>query len=270
MNAVVEPVRLEMIETPQAPAPRQLTVVEYAVQNGAPVAEVRALVELQIQMDNHKLAMRRQDDERDKELRLEAARNAYSEAMAAFKAEGVRVIRSKAITDGPLKGKKHADLFAVTDAATEVMSKHGLSASWKPVVDEKDWIRLACIVKHVAGHSESVEFGGPIDTGPGRNAIQARKSTVSYLERITLLLALGLAESDADDDDGGGGGAESALQQWIAKAQATTDEKALNEVVRGGVAAFSRDRKSYSQFGAEVAKHREFIKQAQARESGNA
>lgn len=186
------------------PAQRQLSVVEYAMQNGATAAEVKALVELQIQMDNHKREMRRLDDEREREQRAEAARNAYAAAIAAFKAEGVKVIRSKTITDGPLKGKKHADVFGVVDASTEALSKHGLSATWETLQDDKDWIKIACRIKHVAGHSESVAFGGPVDTGPGRNAIQARKSTVSYLERITMELALGLAEADADDDGRGG------------------------------------------------------------------
>lgn len=214
MNTATEPVSLELAERPAAALPvvqaeqaqpqRQLSVVEYAMQNGATAAEVKALVELQIQMDNHKREMRRLDDERDRELRAEAARNAYAAAIAAFKAEGVKVIRSKTITDGPLKGKKHADVFGVVDAATEALSKHGLSATWETVQDEKDWIKIACRIKHVAGHSESVAFGGPVDTGPGRNAIQARKSTVSYLERITMELALGLAEADADDDGRGG------------------------------------------------------------------
>lgn len=216
MNAhaieLIEPAEEALALEPRAPqqpaAPsggRQLTVVEYAMQSGASAADVRALVELQIQMDQHKLAMRKQDDERERELRAEAARNAYASAMAAFKGEHVKVIRSKLITDGPLKGKKHADLFAVTDAATEALSKHGLSTSWETLEDSKDWIRIACRVKHVAGHSEAVPFGGPVDTGPGRNAIQARKSTITYLERFTMLMALGLAEQDADDDGAGSG-----------------------------------------------------------------
>ena len=225
MNAVTD--RIEMIEPPlderpaalplvQQPQPvvaqtgRQLSVVEYAMQNGATASEVKALVELQIQMDSHKRDMRRLDDERERELRAESARNAYAEAMAAFKAEGVKVVRSKLITDGPLKGKKHADVFSVVDAATDAMSKHGLSATWETLQDDKDWIKIACRIKHVAGHSESVAFGGPVDTGPGRNAIQARKSTVSYLNRITMELALGLAEQDEDDDGAGG---EDALLQ---------------------------------------------------------
>jgi hypothetical protein len=218
MNAVTTQEALELAEQPRAAAlpavqqqtppatmpARQLSVVEYAVASGAPVSEVRALVELQIQMDNHKLAMRKQDDEREREMRAEAARNAYAEAMAKFKAAQVRVVRNKLITDGPLKGKKHADLFAVTDAATEHLSAHGLSVSWETLEDAKDWIRIACRVKHVAGHSEAVAFGGPVDKGPGRNEIQARKSTITYLERFTMLMALGLAEQDGDDDGNGG------------------------------------------------------------------
>lgn len=203
-----QPAQAITLQQPQqiaAPAGRQLSVVEYAMQSGATAAEVKALVELQIQMDNHKREMRRLDDERDREERAESARNAYAAALAAFKAEGVKVVRSKLITDGPLKGKKHADVFGVVDAATEALSKHGLSATWETLQDDKDWIRIACRIKHVAGHSEAVAFGGPIDTGPGRNAIQARKSTVSYLNRITMELALGLAESDEDDDGNGGG-----------------------------------------------------------------
>lgn len=133
------------------------------------------------------------------------ARRLYNEAFAAFKAETVRVVRNITIKDGPLKGKKHADLFSITDACTEALSKHGLSASYRVLEDAKDWIRIACVIKHAAGHSEETSFSGPVDNGPGRNAIQARKSSVTYLERVTLLLALGLAEQDADDDGAGGG-----------------------------------------------------------------
>lgn len=163
-------------------------------------------------------------DRYDAKLALEA----FNAAFAAFKAENVQVLRNKLITDGPLKGKKHAELSDVCEAATEAMSKHGLSTSWRVLQDDKDWIKVACRVRHAGGHSEETEFGGPIDTGPGRNAIQARKSSVTYLERITMLLALGLAEYDADDDGAAGGakqGAEAALMaRLIGEAQQTTTD----------------------------------------------
>lgn len=198
-------------------------LLQIAVERGQPLEYVEKLMQLQ---ERHE---------------ANEARKAYNEAFSAFKAEGIKVIRNVTIKDGPLKGKKHADLFSIVDAATDALSKHGLSASYRIVEDTKDWIRVACVIKHAAGHSEETTFGGPIDTGPGRNAIQARKSSVTYLERITLLLALGLAEQDADDDGAGGAAAQDQatsvlMAQLISDAEATTTDEAA--------AAFWRDNKA--------------------------
>src|SRR5689334_671941 len=84
------------------------------------------------------------------------AERAYNEAFAAFKAEAVSVIRNKAVTDGPLRGKSYAELFAVVDAVTPALSKHGLSASWKVTKDEPNWIEVTCYLKHAKGHFEAV------------------------------------------------------------------------------------------------------------------
>ena len=102
--------------------------------------------------------------------------------------------------DGPLKNKKYADLFDVVKAITPALSKHGLSHSWKLTKDEKDWMEITCFIRHNLGHSESVSMGAAPDAGPGRNAIQARGSAKSYLERYTLLAATGMAASDEDND----------------------------------------------------------------------
>lgn len=135
--------------------------------------------------------------------RAAQAARAYSEAFSAFKAEAVTIIKNCSVTDGPLKGKRYAELFAVVNAITPALSKHGLSASWKLTKDEKDWIEVTCTLKHVGGHSESVSMGGPPDTGGAKNAIQARASTVSYLERYTLKAITGLSEQE-DDNNGSG------------------------------------------------------------------
>lgn len=132
------------------------------------------------------------------------ARKAFNTAFAAFKAEAVQIIKGTTIKDGPLKGKKHADLCDVVSAVTPKLSEHGLSASWRLTKDEKDWMEVTCTVSHAAGHTESVSMGGAPDTGPGRNAIQARGSVKTYLERYTLTAILGLAARDADDDGAGG------------------------------------------------------------------
>lgn len=128
------------------------------------------------------------------------ARKAYNQAFAAFKSEAVRIIKNISVTDGPLKGKKYADLFAVVDSATPALSRNGLSHSWKLTKDEKDWLEVTCILSHELGHSETVAMGGPPDSGGAKNAIQARASSVSYLERYTFLAITGLASSDQDTD----------------------------------------------------------------------
>lgn len=210
MNAPLELIEPEAAQKPAqalaqvATATAPLSVIEHAMRSGATADQLERLLELQVRADNHQLELMRERRRMDEEDRKVAAKSAYYAAMAKFKAEGVRVLRNKDITDGPLKGKKHATVSSVSDAANDALSRYGLSAAWRPVVEEKDWIRLSCVISHVDGYSEEASFGGGVDIGPGRNAIQARKSTLSYLERITMELVLGLAEHD-DDDDGNGG-----------------------------------------------------------------
>lgn len=129
------------------------------------------------------------------------AEKAYNAAFAEFKAEAVRIIKGREVTDGPLRGRSYAELHDVVDAVTPALSRHGLSASWKLTRDEKDWIEVTCTLKHTGGHSESVSMGGPPDTGSAKNALQARASTKSYLERYTLKAICGVAEG-GDDTDG--------------------------------------------------------------------
>jgi ERF superfamily len=128
------------------------------------------------------------------------ARKAFSTAFSAFKAESVSIIKNTEVKAGPLAGSCYANLFDVVNAVIPALSKHGLSHSWKLTKDEKGWMEVTCIIRHVLGHSESVSMGAEPDTGPGRNAIQARGSAKSYLERYTLLAATGMAASDGDND----------------------------------------------------------------------
>lgn len=164
-----------------------------------------------------------------KEWEADEARKAFNAAFARFKAEAVQVYKTTVIKDGPLKGKRHANLFDVVVASTVPLAKHGLSTAWKLTKDEPNLMEVTCVLKHSAGHSESVSMAAAPDTGPGRNAIQARGSAKSYLERYTLMAILGLAATEQDDDDGGGAGnaepspeeqeaaarAAAVLQEWI-------------------------------------------------------
>jgi len=154
------------------------------------------------------------------------ARRQFNEAFAAFKAEAVTIVKRTEIKDGPLKGKKHANLFDVVVAVTPALSVHGLAISWKLTKDEKDWLEVTCTLRHITGHAESVSMGSGPDTGPGRNAIQSRSSAKTYLERYTATAILGLAAADADDD-----GKAAGAVDCITEAQ-VTDLMALAEEVK--------------------------------------
>lgn len=243
---------LELIEQPKrelaAPVAAVATpamLLQIAVERGQPLDYVERLMQLQERYEANE------------------SRKAYNESFAAFKAEAVTIIKNRQVTDGPLKNKRYAELFAVVNAVTPALSRHGLSASWKLTKDERDWIEVTCTVKHVAGHSESVSMGGPPDSGGAKNKIMERASTVSYLERYTLKAILGLSEQD-DDNNGG-----SARDEWVQRAEETTDEKALNALVREASAEFNkaRDAKGLGTFMFAVTKHREFLKEVASRES---
>lgn len=156
------------------------------------------------------------------------AEKAYNRAFAEFKAEAVRILKATKVTNGPLAGKSYAELHNVVDAVTPALSRHGLSASWKLTKDERDWLEVTCILKHVDGHSESVSMGGPPDVGGAKNALQARASSKSYLERYTLKAICGVAEGGDDTD----GNEEPAQVQAELLAQA-------RDAAKGGWASFS-------------------------------
>jgi hypothetical protein len=178
----------------QAPALRQ----ESAMAMTSPQNMLRLAVERGADLDQLErfMALSVQHEKRE-------AEKAYNVAFAAFKAEGVKILKNRNVTAGPLSGKKYAELFAVVNAITPALSKQGLSSSWRLSIDKPDWIEVTCTIKHIDGHSESVSMGGPPDAGGAKNAIQARASTVSYLERYTLKAIAGVSEQE-DDDDGNG------------------------------------------------------------------
>ena len=163
------------------------------------------------------------------------AEKAYNTAFAAFKAEAVRVLKKTAVALGPLTGRSYAELHTVVDAVTPALSRHGLSAAWRLTRDEKDWLEVTCTLKHTSGHSESVSMGGPPDAGGAKNALQARASTKTYLERYTLKAICGVAEG-GDDTDGNPPAAVVPLDLLAA----------AREAAMGGWAALSKHIKGLS------------------------
>lgn len=133
------------------------------------------------------------------------ARKAFVAALSAFKASPPTIAKNKHVKFQTAKGMTeydHATLDQVASVIGAALSLHGLSHRWETEQGDGGRIRVTCILQHVMGHAERVTLQASPDESGGKNNIQAVGSTVSYLQRYTLLAATGLAASDQDDDAG--------------------------------------------------------------------
>jgi hypothetical protein len=131
------------------------------------------------------------------------AKKAFDLAMSGFKAETVEILKRKRVHFQTAKGStsyNHAELSDVTDAAIPAMAKHGLSNSWDIDQTEGGWIAVTCVITHSQGHSKTVTLRSQKEDSGTKNPIQSVASAITYLQRYTLLSALGLATKGMDDD----------------------------------------------------------------------
>jgi len=131
----------------------------------------------------------------------------FIEAMAKFKETAPRIMKTKLVGFAHRDGEgntsyRHATLGAVCQAAVVGLGAVGISHRWDlATADGK--IAVTCVLTHLGGHSTKTTLSGAADASGKKNAIQQVASTITYLERYTLLAATGLATEDQDDDGQG-------------------------------------------------------------------
>jgi len=166
-----------------------IAAAQMAMAAGMDIEKLEKIMELQVKWDA-----------------LEAKR-AFVKAMAEFKKNPPIIYKDKKVeyehrNDDGKTGYRHASLGNVTDTINTELAKYGLAAAWKQ--EQKDsGITVICTITHEQGHSESTSLTAGADASGKKNAIQAIGSTITYLERYTLLALAGLATHDQDDDGGG-------------------------------------------------------------------
>jgi hypothetical protein len=163
-------------------APKQLAttpmhLIEMAVAQGADVDKLAKLMDLQMRWEQ------------------DVARKAFVAAMTRFKADPPTIVKNKHVKHNDFW---HATLDNVVEVAAGALSKVGITHRWRTSCDPK--IRVTCILTHELGHSEETTLEAGPDTSGSKNSIQAIASTVTYLERYTLLAATGLATQGQDND----------------------------------------------------------------------
>ena len=136
--------------------------------------------------------------------RVEAAqaRKAFDTAMAAARAHFDKVTKRHEVSrgDGGAKGTfKHEDLADIAAAVDPALAAQGLSYRFRATSNPNEPIKVTCVVTHEAGHFEETTLSAGADGSGGKNSIQAIGSTLSYLQRYSLRLALGIAAGREDD-----------------------------------------------------------------------
>jgi len=166
------------------------TLLAMAVQQGASMETLERLMDLQDRWD------------------AKQAKNAYTVAMAEFKRNPPEILKRKLVSFENRAGDKteyrHAEIGDVCNAVVGSLGAAGFSHSWQ--IKQDTQVEVTCILTHSLGHTESVVMKAAPDSSGGKNAIQAIASTVTYLERYTLLAAVGLATNSMDDDGRNAGG----------------------------------------------------------------
>ena len=156
-----------------------IDMIKMAVSGGADLDKVEKLLALQVRWEANE------------------AKKAFNRAMAEFKANPPRIEKDKKVKYLNVK-YSHASLANVVEKITTELSKHGLSASWR--IEQNGQIKVICQIAHIMGHIEETSLSAGSDPSGSKNSIQAIGSTISYLERYTLLAILGLSAHDQDDD----------------------------------------------------------------------
>lgn len=200
-------------EVAQLPQPAQLNpiqLVQIAIERGVGVDQLKELMTLQ------------------REWKADQARSAFVAALTAFRAEPLRVGKDKHVRyvskrTGDVTEYNHATLAQVCDAVVIALSKHGLAHRWE-TKQEGQLISVACVLSHAMGHSERVSLSAPADDSGGKNTIQAVGSTVTYLQRYTLMAITGLAAKDQDDDARSAGDDDKITEKQVADLDALIEE----------------------------------------------
>jgi len=179
---------------PEEPAPAlasvtPLDMLNRAVLAGADIAMIEKLMALHERWDANQ------------------ARKSFDEAVAAAKKDIPPITRN--VTGH--NAKKYADFAAIAKVVDPVIGAYGLSYRFRTT--QTDRISVTCILSHKAGHSEETTLSGPADTSGSKNAIQAIGSTLTYLQRYSLVQMLGLAAGNDDDGKAAGEGEKITAEQ---------------------------------------------------------
>jgi hypothetical protein len=145
-------------------------------------------------------------------LRAIAAQQAFTAAMVEFKKNPPTIEKTRnASVSSKREGAKdanyaykYANLADVCNAIVRQLAALGITHK-HTFNQDGSGVTIKCTLTHLMGHSESAQLTAHGDSSGGKNGLQGIGSTITFLERYTLLGVCGLALDDQYDDDGASG-----------------------------------------------------------------
>lgn len=215
----------------ESPVTQALSMIERAAVNPAvDIVKMQALQEMQFRLlDRYKV-------------------EEWHEAVSALPA--IRVKKNGTISLGEVNGKsrgaipfaKWEDMDTVLRPILEERSLF-LTFDSSPRQGEGGGLIITGALRHRHGHFLTASIPLPMDTGPGRNNLQAYGSTLSYGKRYTAEMLLNIVR-EGDDDDGKLGGTKriteeqaDELREW-SKEIGRIEGQVLDQFFAGAVRSF--------------------------------
>ncbi len=194
--------------------PRTLigAIVQLARDPTVDVAKLSALVEMQERME------RRQ------------AEVDFNQALARLAGKMPRVKKNGRVELGQGKGSyPFAKWEDIDRIIRPLMDEEGFTLSFTSQLrtGEGGGLVVTGTLLHREGHSMAASMPLPLDSGPGRNNLQAGGSTLSYGKRYCAEMLLNIVR-EGDDDDGVRGGMELISDQECAELSRGVTKSGLN------------------------------------------
>lgn len=165
--------------------PTPSLLLEKAIEKGVDMQQLEKLMELQ----------ERWEKKEAKKAFLDAL-SKFQNILPALKKGKTAKVQMKT---GGFFTYKYADLGSITAAINKPLGECGLSYRWQ-FEDSNGRMKCTCFISHRDGHTETTSMEAGLDNSGAKNDIQQKGSTQTYLQRYTLIGALGLSTAEEDND----------------------------------------------------------------------
>ncbi len=176
---------LPAIAQAQPPGPTQLlsVILEMARDATLDINKLQTLLEMQQKME------------------ARGAEIEFSRALARLSAKMPQVPKNGRVSLGTGKGSYPFTKWEDMDKIIRpLMAEEGFTLLFDSQIHDRGGVIITGTLLHKDGHSKTASMLLPLDTGPGRNDLQAMGSTLSYGKRYAAEMLLNIVREGQDQD----------------------------------------------------------------------